>query len=132
MDWQKFETEIHKLTSKISKKPDIVIPIVRGGLIPGRLLAKYLGIKDMYALTIKKLDSERKITSAINEVLDGKNILLVEDVLETGTSMMAAKDYLIAKGAIVQTAALYFLPETKIKPDYYISEKPTVPTFPWD
>ena len=132
MDWQELETEIYKLTLKISKKPDIVIPIVRGGLIPGRLLAKYLGIKDMYAITVKKLNSERKVTSAISEILDDKNILLVEDVLETGTSMIAAKDYLTAKGAIVQTAALYFLPETKIKPDYYISEKPTVPTFPWD
>jgi hypoxanthine phosphoribosyltransferase len=118
--------------SKISKKPDIVIPIVRGGLIPGRLLAKHLGIKDMYAITVKKLNSESKVSSAINEVLNSKNVLLVEDVLETGTSMMAAKDYLIAKGALVQTAALYFLPETKIKPDYYISEKPTVPIFPWD
>ncbi len=132
MDWQELEAEISMLVSKISMKPDIVIPIVRGGLIPGRLLAKGLGIEDMHALTVKKLGSERNVTSVINEVLDGKNILLVEDVLETGTSMMAAKDYLMKKGAIVQTAALYFLPETKIKPDYYISEKPIVPSLPWD
>ena len=132
MDWQKVDAEIDKLSSMIQLKPDIIVVVVRGGLIPGRLLAKKLGVREMYALTIKKEASERTISSSINENVEGKNILLVEDALETGASMMVSKQYLETLGATVQTAALYFQPRTKVIPDYTISEVENIPTFPWD
>jgi len=100
--------------------------------MPAHLLAKYLDVNEMHGLTVKKTGQGRVIASEINEDLTDKNVLLVEDVLETGTSMMVALEYLKSKGANVRTASLYFQPQTKIIPDYYISEKDDVPIFPWD
>lgn len=132
MNWQNVDDEIKQLKFKIAKKPDIIVGIVRGGLIPARLLAKYLDVSEMYALTVKKVGDDRLVTSEISEDITGRSILLVEDVLETGTSMIAAMKYLKSKGAIVKTASIYYQPQTKIVPDYYISDKDDVPTFPWD
>lgn len=132
MDWKKFDAEIQKLASRIANKPDIIIGVVRGGLIPARLLAKYLGVKDMYALTVKKLGTERVLLNEITEQLTGKTVLLVEDVLESAGSMIIAKEYLESRGANVVTASLYVQPQSRLAPDYFLGDVTTVPIFPWD
>jgi uncharacterized protein len=132
MNWQETERAVKKLAEQIPSSPDIIVAIVRGGLIPARLLAKFLGVKDMYALTVKKSNNERLVTSRINEDIHGKVVLVVEDVLESGTSLAAARDYLEDAGASVVTAALFVQPHSVVKPDYFVATKDNVPLFPWD
>lgn len=132
MSWERLGQEIDALSEKISSRPDIIIGVVRGGIIPARLLATKLNVKDMYCLTIKKVGEERRATSDVNEDISGKSILLVEDALETGRSIIVAGDYLKQKGAIVQTACLYTVDETEIEPDYSLGKVPQIPTFPWE
>lgn len=133
MTWQQFEEELHTLSQKIkTSPPDIIIGIIRGGVIPARLLATYLEIKHMYCLTVEKQENERKVTTDITTDLKDKRILLVEDMLETGKSLIAAKEYLESKGAFVQTACLYIMPISKIEPNYYLRTIENVETFPWE
>lgn len=132
MTWEELEKEIQVLASKIDIHPDIIIGVVRGGLIPARLLSNKLRVNDMYSLTVKKLGEERKVTSEVLEDLTGKKILLIEDVLETGKSLIAAKRYLETKGAIIQTACLYTMPVSELKPDYYLKEVIEAVKFPWE
>jgi len=132
MDWIKFENEVRKLSSKIDFKPDIIVGIARGGLIPSRLLSSLLKIKDVYCVTVKKNGSRRIVVTEIKENFKNKKILLVEDVLETGKSLIAAKNYLESRGAVVKTCCLYFMPYTEIKPDYYLEVITKLVKFPWD
>ncbi len=132
MNWEELDKEITTLSSKINNPPDIIIGIVRGGLVPARLLSSKLNVKTMHALTVKKLGAERKVTSEIAEDLTGKKILLIEDMLETGKSLIVAKQYLETKGAIVKTACLYIMPISEIKPDYYLKEINDAVKFPWE
>jgi len=132
MDWKTFETEIQSLSKKIDYKPDTIIGITRGGIIPARLLSSYLQIKDMRCLSVHKVEEERKVITEILDDLDNKNILLVEDMLETGRSIIVAKEYLESKGAKVKTACLYTMSMSEIKPDFHIREVQTVEKFPWE
>lgn len=132
MNWQEVDDQIRQLATKMSQKPDLIVGIARGGLIPARLLAKYLDVKDVYALTFKKQGSQRVLRSEIKESLGGKQILLVEDILESGRSLKTALTYLESLGAEVKTVSLYLLPQPKIIPDYYISKQDKMPIFPWD
>ncbi len=132
MDWNELHNEIRNLAKKIDYKPDIVIGIVRGGLIPSRLLSGLLSVKEMYCLTVKKVGDQRKVMSDITENLSGKKVLLVEDILETGKSLQVAKEYLEAKGAEVQTACLYTMPMSEIRPDYSLKEVAEIAHFPWE
>lgn len=120
------------LASKIDYTPDIIIGIVRGGLIPARLLSSELKVKDMYALTVKKVGQEREVTIEILEDLSDKKILLVEDMLETGRSLVVAKEYLEKRGANVKTACLYTMPVSELKPDFSLKEVVEVMPFPWE
>lgn len=132
MDWKDFEKEIENLSSKIDFAPNIVVGVVKGGIIPARLLSNTLKVKSMYCLTVKKLGKERQVTTKIFEDLKGKKIILVEDVLETGRSLIAARQYLEKKGATVKTACLYTMTRTEITPDYYIKRVGDLPKFPWE
>src|SRR5690242_5307656 len=131
MNWDTLEQEIAKLAKMISTKPDILVGIVKGGIIPARLLAQHLGVDEMYCLTVKKIDQKRIVVTEITTDIKNKQILLVEDILETGRSLVYAKEYLEKKGAIVQTASLYKLPTSEIIPDYFLNEITEVYTLPW-
>ena len=132
MTWEEFQNEITNLSSKIDFTPDIIVGISRGGLIPARLLSSSLNVKEMFCLTVKKQNDERVLTTEIIENISGKYILLVEDMLESGKSLQVAKQYLEKKGASVKTACLYTMPISKVIPDYSLSERKDVVSFPWE
>jgi hypoxanthine phosphoribosyltransferase len=132
MTWGEFEKEIEKLAALITSPVDIIVPIARGGLIPGRILASKLHIKTMYALTVIKSGHQRHVVTEITQDITDKNILLVEDMLEIGTSMQMSKEYLEKKGANVLTACLYTMPQSKIVPEYSLKQITSVEFFPWE
>ena len=134
MNWQEFEKEISKLAEKIDYKPDAIIGIVRGGIIPARILSTKLKVGDVYCVNVRKSGDERRIKTAILDDLVDKNLLLVEDVLESGLSIMAAKEHLEKRKALVKTAALYVTPQSQLIPEFYIEkvEFPLKLLFPWE
>ena len=131
MDWKTLELEIEDLSKKIDYQPDIIVGITRGGIVPARLLSRDLQVKDMYCLTVHKFGEERKVVSELDDLVD-KNVLLVEDMLETGRSLLVAKQYLEYKGAKVKTVCLYTMPITEIRPDFYLRQVYEVERFPWE
>ncbi len=132
ISWEKLNQEVESLATKIVETPDLIAPIVRGGLVPGRILSSCLGVNEMLPLMVEKRDEGRVVTSETTRDLRGKVVLLVEDALETGRSLIVAKDYLVKKGATVITACLYTTPKSEIKPDYSLEEVAKIPIFPWE
>jgi len=132
MTWEETEKEVTLLVQNISEKPDVIVGIARGGLVPARLLSRNLNVRMVYVLSVIKVGEERKVMTEICDDLTGRKLLLVEDVLESGDSLEAGKQYLESKGAIVKTASLYVTSQTKVKPDYYLKEVDTPPQFPWE
>lgn len=86
----------------------------------------------MFCLSVEKTEGERKVVTNILEDLTGKTILLVEDMLESGRSLMVAQKYLESKGATVKTACLYTMPISEVKPDFSLKEVEAVVRFPWE
>ena len=52
MSWPEFIKEINMLGNNVTNKPDMIVGIVRGGLVPARILASNLGVKEVYCLTV--------------------------------------------------------------------------------
>lgn len=132
MKWEDFEREMLKLSAIIDFKPDYIVGIVRGGLVPARKLSGLLSVKQMFCLNVDKKDQDRVVNSDISYDLHNKRILLVEDMLETGDSLMVAKEWIEKRGAMVKTACLYTMPITKHTPDYYLAQVQSIVSFPWE
>ena len=127
------QESVDELVTRLDFQPDIIVGIARGGLIPARLLAGRLKVTTMYCLTLEKQsDGTKKVTTLIQTDLHGKQVLLVEEMLETGQTLLTAKRYLESLGATVATAALCILETTPMKPDYYLDILSDVPSFPWE
>jgi hypoxanthine phosphoribosyltransferase len=73
------------------------------------------------------------VTQPLAENISKKNVLVVDDVSDTGRSMKVALDHMIDKGAAgVKTATVYFKPHSIFKPDFFADSTSDWIIFPWE
>ena len=120
-------------------KPDIIIGIARGGLVPARILSDLLEVPDLatiqieYYADIAQTKQEPILKRSLHTQLTGKKALLVDDVSDSGKSLQLAKNHLQQQGAKeIKTATLYAKPQTITKPDYCEKQTSHWIVFPWD
>jgi hypoxanthine phosphoribosyltransferase len=130
LKWSVFYKDIVKLYKKIkgdNYKPDIIVAIARGGWVVGRIISDLLEVNQVTDLHITFYTNvystlkEPIILEGIGKDIKNKKILVVDDVSDTGESLIKAIDYLRSfKPLIIKTATVYIKPWTKFIPDYYI------------
>ena len=122
-------------------KPEAILAIVRGGVIPAGYLAGegFLNNKNLFFISIESYDktkqSEIKLRNFHKEDLkDFKSILIVDDIVDSGKTMEFTKGLLAdIKDTVIKTAALYYKPSTAtFKPDFYAAETSDWIVFPWE
>jgi uncharacterized protein len=120
-------------------KPDIIIAIAKGGLIPARTLSDLLEIQELgyihieFYKDINKTRQEPTLKQNLTIQVLGKKTLLVDDIADTGKSLNLAKTYLQQQGACqIKTATLYKKPQSPTTPDFYEKQTASWVVFPWD
>jgi hypothetical protein len=112
-------------------EPDIIIAVARGGYVPARLLADFLGVENMLSVqsqhwTEAAKASERALLKFPYKVdLSGYRALLVDDIVDTGETVILARDFVASewKPAELKVATLQWISTVaKIKPDFYYME----------
>ena len=99
-DIERWSEGILNMVVSDNYKPDIVIGIARGGLVPARMMSDYLFIKDL--LTIKtehwgltaSMDGKAVLKSKLDYDISNKRILIVDDITDTGESIKLTYDYI--------------------------------------
>jgi hypoxanthine phosphoribosyltransferase len=140
--WNQIYDMLLSQTQKIQNqeyKPDIIIAIAKGGLIPARILTDLLEIQEFGYIQIefyKDINLTRQEPTLkqnlTNQVL-GKKTLLVDDIADTGRSLNLAKIHLQQQGASqIKTATLYQKPQSSITPDFYEKQTTSWVVFPWE
>jgi len=138
--------EIYELCIEVSRqvkdsgyRPDVVVAIANGGLVPARIIADFIDQLNILVVKIKfyagpgqKLEKPELVVP-IQVDLHGSKVLIVDDVADTGESLIVAVDHVESKGAgEVRTATLFYKPWSKIKPDFYAKETEEWIIFPWE
>ncbi|MCX6819381.1 MAG: phosphoribosyltransferase [Candidatus Aenigmarchaeota archaeon] len=123
-------------------KPDCLIGIIRGGLFVVRIIsdrfpeADVFTIRTKYYTGIGQTSGELKILQpAEREWVEGRKVLLVDEVVETGESLYRSLEHIISKGPKeVRTAALHTKPQSKKKiiPNYSLEETDRWIIYPWE
>jgi len=105
-------------------KPDIIVGLLRGGIIPARILCDLLGNDvNLFTIDIKLYNgigerSEKPIIQKFEEdLIRGKKICIVDDVIDSYVTMNAILNHL--SGENIKTATLHCKKSSKIRSDYY-------------
>lgn len=130
------------LCEKIKKSnfnPTVIITILRGGLVPARIISDCLHINRFYVMGVSfytdvaSHKGEPVITQPLSVNLEGHTALLVDDVVDTGESIEVAKEHILSLGAKqVRVATLHKKPWAKFIPDFYLSESDSWIVYPWE
>jgi len=130
--WDELHENIKEIVKKIKKdnyRPDIVIALSRGGFVPARVICDLLIIKDLVSIKVDHWgvtatkDGKAHLRYPINADLSGKKVLIVDDITDTGESMIIAKEFVEKlKPEKIKTAAIFHFKHSKFVPDYYSKE----------
>ena len=91
LTWQDIEhrvQEVLRLIAQDSWRPDYIVGLTRGGLIPATMISEYLDVK-MHTLRVSLRDHEDTESNLwmAEDAFNGKNILIVDDLNDTGATL---------------------------------------------
>lgn len=96
VEWNEIIEMLCELKIKLVSKPEIIIAIQRGGLIPATILSHLLNIRDIEVVISTRNVSDdihsEKIPPNVSENyrltrINGKKILIVDDIIGSGATM---------------------------------------------
>lgn len=142
LTWDGFGRATRDLAREIvasAFEPEVVVAIARGGLLPAGAIAYGLGAKNCGAINMEfytgigtVLDAPQVLPPELDmNYLDGRRVLLVDDVADSGRTLRMAVDMLRDKGADVRSVTIYEKPSTIIHPDYVWKATDLWIDFPW-
>ncbi len=139
ISWNEVDHIVNELAKKITYSPDWLIGVSRGGLVPVRLLSDRLGISRVaivraeFYKSMGETHDYPRITQDVCVDVHGKKILIVDDVADTGRSIIALKDYFRTKGAQeIKVATFHVKPHSVVKPDFFVEETSSWLAYPWE
>jgi hypoxanthine phosphoribosyltransferase len=140
--WNQVYDMLLNLADKIRKnefKPDVIVGVSRGGWPPARVLSDLLGnpnvanVRTEFYVGVAETKCEPSLTQPVSVLVEGKKVLVVDEVADTGKSLKLVKEHIIEQGAVeVKIATVYCKPWSIKKLDYYEKESGCWIVFPWE
>jgi len=131
--------ELAKRVKDSGFRPDLIVGVCRGGWAPARVMSDLLenmntaSIRIEFYLAPGVTARKPVISQAIMVPVKGVNVLVVDDVADTGESLKVAVDHLDVCGAkSIKTATVYYKPQSCLKPDFFIIQTEQWIIFPWE
>jgi hypoxanthine phosphoribosyltransferase len=110
-------------------KPDLIVAVARGGWVPGRIMSDLLGNSSVASMRVEfykdvaETNKKPIISQGVSAPVAGKNILVVDDVADTGESLKTVKEYLTnLRVNEIKIATLHYKPKSVLKPDFFVGK----------
>jgi hypoxanthine phosphoribosyltransferase len=142
LSWGEIEVaceEIHREIESLGIDDYLLVGISRGGLVPLRLISDYLASTRISTMGVrfyedlgKTIDVPEVFFPVQGDVKD-RDVILIDDISDTGQSLIAAKKHLKEKGAreiVITTVCMK--PHTSLIPDIFVTETSKWVIFPWE
>jgi len=127
-EYKEFILDSKKLIKNIDYKFDTIIAIARGGLTLSHILGEHYNIRQVYSINTIGYDDTQKLNQIkifnIPNLKDSKNILIVDDIVDSGDTLKLVLDTLYEKypNCRFKTASIFYKKTALIQPDWYIKE----------
>ena len=142
LTWEGFGVAIRELARVVVDdgfRPNLILSITRGGLVPAGSISYALGIKNMHIINVEFYTGvgERLPMPVVlppvppGVLLSGQTVLIVDDVADTGETLHTVVDFCADHVAEARTAVLYEKPQSVVKCDYVWKRTSEWISFPW-
>ena len=141
VSWDEIERMVLALAEQVRGVYDLMLAVTRGGLVPAGLLAYKLEIRNILVAAVEFYNDDRKLGDSptflqfpADPLLRGQRVLVVDEVWDSGTTIMAVIDRIQQAGGEPTTAVLHYKPGNTVvdsKPDYFVAETAAWILYPW-
>ena len=142
LTWETFGDAAQELARVIADdgfRPDLILAIARGGLFLGGALGYALEVKNLFVMNVEfytgvdeRLDLPVVLPPTLDRVdLTGANVLVADDVADTGKTLELVRDFCAGYVAEVRTAVIYEKPRSLVRCDYVWRRTDRWIDFPW-
>jgi hypoxanthine phosphoribosyltransferase len=136
--WAAFGELTRRLALRMAERfrPDAVVGLAKGGVFVGSAMAATLGV-DFHPVRIEKRARDpqgpsRIVASREFPKLQGKRVLIADDVVATGQTLAKARRLAQKAGAIEVQAAVLVVRPSGSRPEWYALETDELCVFGWD
>jgi len=142
LDYAKYGTAVRELAQVVADdgyRPEMILSIARGGLFVAGSLGYALSVKNIYVMNCEYytgVDERLPVPVMLPPYVDfvdmeGANILIADDVADTGHTLKMVHDFCVDRVAEVRTAVLYEKSHSLVKCDYVWKRTDQWINFPW-
>ncbi|HEV2137648.1 MAG TPA: phosphoribosyltransferase family protein [Nitrososphaerales archaeon] len=140
ISWSEYGNLAEALAEKVRANGnhyDLVVGIARGGIPVAMVVSDHLDVKIDF-VNVKSYNDIGKrtpprILSTLIEGVHGKDVLLVDDLVDQGDTLAFLQHYLNEQGPkSLQTAVMFKKPWSKTEPDYYLETVSEWIVFPFE
>ncbi|MFV2038766.1 MAG: phosphoribosyltransferase, partial [Acidimicrobiales bacterium] len=142
LDWVGYGAAARALAQIVADdkyRPDVILAIARGGLFVAGSLGYALSVKNLYVMNVEyytgvdeRLDVPVALPPYVDSVdLHDSNVLIVDDVADTGATLAYVHDFCQGEVADVRSAVLFEKSPSIIKCEYVWKRTDRWINFPW-
>ncbi|MFF5082600.1 phosphoribosyltransferase [Actinoplanes sp. NPDC000266] len=142
LTWDDFGRAGRALAQQIAGdgwRPSLILAVARGGLFAAGSISYALEIKNLHVINVEfytgvdeRLDTPVMLGPEPSVAdMTGADVLIVDDVADTGETIKLVRDFCAAHAAEVRTAVIYEKPHTITPCEYVWKRTDKWINFPW-
>ncbi len=142
LDWATYGVAIAELAQQVADsgfRPDMILAIARGGLFAAGSLGYALSVKNLYVMNLEfytgvgeRLEMPVMLPPYMDKLdLTDSNVLVADDVADTGHTLKAVHEFCRDVVAHTRTAVLYQKSHSLVDCDYVWKRTDRWINFPW-
>jgi uncharacterized protein len=142
LTWLQIEDLSLRLAESLPGPYDVMLVITRGGMVPACIISERLNLRNILVAAVmfysdveQTLDKPIFLQFPADPLLNARRVLIVDDVWDSGRTIMAVRERVLDAGGEPQTAVLHFKPSHSsyaARPDFYVDETDAWIVYPWD
>lgn len=120
-----------------------MLVITRGGMVPACIISERLNLRNILVAAVmfytgveRTLDKPIFLQFPADPLLNGRRVLIVDDVWDSGRTIVAVRDRVLAASGQPDTAVLHYKPGRSqfsgLRPTYFVDETDAWIVYPWD
>lgn len=138
--YEEFNKDARFLAQEVRDKfnPDVLLAIARGGMTLGHFMAELLDTRELYTLnSIHYVETEKLETLSIFNIPDlskKKKVLLIDDIIDSGDTMLEIKKVISKKYPHVElkVATIFYKSTASMSPDFAVKHADDWIEFFWE